>query len=147
MLGGRSKRLAKPEDVAIRIAEPCPSRRADLREFCGEVAPGSPRGRPATEAEASFVYCPVRCGLYGGLPATQRSTVLDEITSSALFYLDKLYVARFLISRGTLHWAAGGIDVYLISTAITPNKIIAGVVLLVVVLAAAGFWMSRRRRG
>ena len=83
MPGGRSKRLAKPEDVAIRIAEPCPSRRADLREFSGEVAPGSPRGRPATEAEASFVYCPVRCGLYGGLPATQRSTVLDEITSSA----------------------------------------------------------------
>jgi hypothetical protein len=36
---------------------------------------------------------------------------------------------------------------FLISTAITPNKIIAGVVLLVVVLAAVGFWMSRRRRG
>ena len=53
-------------------------------------------------------------------------------------------------SRGpqrVLHWTAGGIDVFLISTAITPNKIIAGVVLLVVVLAAAGFWMSRRRRG
>jgi hypothetical protein len=46
-----------------------------------------------------------------------------------------------------LHWTAGGIDVFLISTAITPNKIIAGVVLIVVVLAAAGFWMSRRRRG
>lgn len=36
---------------------------------------------------------------------------------------------------------------YLITTAITPNKIIAGVVLLVVVIAAVGFWMSRRRSG
>ena len=35
---------------------------------------------------------------------------------------------------------------YLISTAITPNKIIAGVVVLVVVVVAVGFWISRRRR-
>src|SRR5437588_5391208 len=32
---GRSRRLAKPEDVAIRIAEPCPSRRADLGDVTG----------------------------------------------------------------------------------------------------------------
>ncbi len=34
---------------------------------------------------------------------------------------------------------------YLISTAITPNKIIAGVVILAV-LIAVGFWYSRRSR-
>lgn len=34
---------------------------------------------------------------------------------------------------------------YLITTAITPNKIIAGVVILIV-LVAAGIWYSRRRR-
>ena len=33
--GGRRLRLAKPEDVAIRIAEPCPARRADLRDVAG----------------------------------------------------------------------------------------------------------------
>jgi hypothetical protein len=37
-------------------------------------------------------------------------------------------------------------DTFLISTAITPNKIIAGVVLLVVIVAALGFWMSRHNR-
>jgi hypothetical protein len=35
---------------------------------------------------------------------------------------------------------------YLITTAITPNKIIAGVVVLVVVVVGLGFWMVRRRR-
>lgn len=34
---------------------------------------------------------------------------------------------------------------YLITTAITPNKIIAGIVLLVVI-AAAVFWYRRRQR-
>jgi hypothetical protein len=33
----------------------------------------------------------------------------------------------------------------LISTAITPNKIIAGVVVLVIIVAAVVWWMSRRR--
>jgi high-affinity Fe2+/Pb2+ permease len=33
----------------------------------------------------------------------------------------------------------------LISTAITPNKIIAGVVLLIVILALVAWYMSRRR--
>jgi high-affinity Fe2+/Pb2+ permease len=35
--------------------------------------------------------------------------------------------------------------VRLISTAITPNKIIAGVVVLIVIVAAVAWWMSRRR--
>jgi uncharacterized protein YneF (UPF0154 family) len=35
---------------------------------------------------------------------------------------------------------------YLITTAITPNKIIAAVVVLIVVGVAVGFWMSRRRK-
>jgi len=33
----------------------------------------------------------------------------------------------------------------LISTAITLNKIIAGVVVLIVIVAAVAWWMSRRR--
>ena len=33
----------------------------------------------------------------------------------------------------------------LISTAITPNKIIAGVVVLIVIVAAVAWYMSRRR--
>ena len=33
----------------------------------------------------------------------------------------------------------------LISTAITPNKIIAGVVVLIVIVAAVAWFMSRRR--
>jgi hypothetical protein len=37
-------------------------------------------------------------------------------------------------------------DTLLISTAITPNKIIAGVVLLIVIVAGLGFWISRRNR-
>jgi hypothetical protein len=35
---------------------------------------------------------------------------------------------------------------YLISATITPNKIIAGVVLLVVIVAAYFYWRSRRGR-
>jgi hypothetical protein len=35
---------------------------------------------------------------------------------------------------------------YLITATITPNKVIAGVVVLVVAVAAVGFWMVRRRR-
>jgi hypothetical protein len=37
-------------------------------------------------------------------------------------------------------------DVYLISTAITPNKIIAAVVVLVVVVAAVGFYFWNRSK-
>lgn len=37
-------------------------------------------------------------------------------------------------------------SIFLITTAITTNKIIAGVVVLVVVIAGVGYWMSRRRR-
>jgi hypothetical protein len=33
----------------------------------------------------------------------------------------------------------------LISTAITPNKIIAGVVVLIIIVAAVVWWMSRSR--
>jgi hypothetical protein len=33
----------------------------------------------------------------------------------------------------------------LISTAITPNKIIAGVVVLIIIVAAVVWWMSRNR--
>jgi hypothetical protein len=36
---------------------------------------------------------------------------------------------------------------YLITTAITTNKIIFGIVLLVVLVAAFVFWRSRQRRG
>jgi hypothetical protein len=35
--------------------------------------------------------------------------------------------------------------VFLITTAITPNKIIAGVVLLVIIIAAVVWWMGRSR--
>ena len=38
------------------------------------------------------------------------------------------------------------LSAYLITTAITPNKIIAGVVLLVVIVAVLGFFLMRRSR-
>lgn len=41
--------------------------------------------------------------------------------------------------------AAVALIVPLISTAITPNKIIAGVVVLVVIVAGVAWFMSRRR--
>jgi heme/copper-type cytochrome/quinol oxidase subunit 4 len=40
---------------------------------------------------------------------------------------------------------AAALIVPLISTAITLNKIIAGVVVLVIIVAAVVWWMSRRR--
>lgn len=39
------------------------------------------------------------------------------------------------------------LSTYLISTAITPNKIIAAVVVVIIALAVLGFLLTRRRAG